>query len=174
MIQPIDNWLTLDEYGMHMPWYVRPCLEWLDKLDLNGKRVFEYGVGKSTQWYASRGADCYGVDSDQYWAFSVQKASESIFYTTDKLFYITEITKHDDNFDIVIVDGIYRDACAAEAINYIKPGGYLIIDNYLQPSVEPNTWDEFHRALDNVIGYKRTLYKEPEHNDWHTLVIQMP
>lgn len=168
MIQPIDNWLTLDEYGMRLPWYTRPCLEWLVTLDLRGKHVFEYGCGGSTWWYRSRGAKVKGVDSCEKWADMA-----SVGFTDDKTAYIEAIS---DLYppDIVIVDGEYRDECAAEALNFINTGGYLIIDNYLQPSVEPNTWDKFHAAIDNVIGYKLSLYKEPEHNDWQTLVIQMP
>lgn len=171
MIQPIDNWLTLDEYGMRMPWYTRPCLEWLDTLDLDGKRIFEYGCGGSTWWYRSRGARVFGVDSNEEWS-----KMASVGITNDKTKYIECILECNRGmaYDIIVVDGEYRDDCAAEALNFLNPGGYLIIDNYMQPSVEPNTWDKFHAALDNVIGYKRVLYKEPTHPDWNTLVIQMP
>lgn len=169
MIQPIDNWLTLDEYGMRMPWYVRPCLEWLVTLDLRGKHIFEYGCGGSTWWYRSRGAIVFGVDNKLEWA-----TMANVVHETCKNDYIERISYQPVDYDIVVVDGEYRDECAAEAINFLNPGGYLIIDNYNQPSVEPNTWDKFHAALDNVIGYKRKLYKEPSHPDWSTLVIQMP
>jgi SAM-dependent methyltransferase len=171
MIQPIADWLTLDENGMRMPWYTRPCLEWLNELDLYGLQIFEYGCGGSTWWYRSRGAKVDGVDSSEKWS-QMSRAR----WTDDKTKYIECILyfNHQMPFDIIIVDGDYRDDCAAEALNFLKPGGYLIIDNYMQPSVEPNTWDKFHAALDNVIGYKKTVYKEPDHEDWKTLVIQMP
>jgi hypothetical protein len=174
MIQPIDNWLTLDEYGMRLPWYTRPCLEWLVTLDLRGKHVFEYGCGGSTWWYRSRGSKVVGVDHDLKWADMAGVYYSGGNKAFPKAAYLGPISDHIDPFDIIVVDGEYRDDCAAEALNFIKHGGYLIIDNYNQPSVEPNTWDKFHAALDNVIGYRRTLYKEPSHQDWHTLVIQMP
>lgn len=166
MIYPQPDWLTKDEHGILMPWYTRPCLEWLDTIDLKDKLVFEYGCGYSTLWYKSRNAEVYGVDDNERWALLSGSSLQISAYE-----YIHDLTDYGTRFDIIIVDGILRDQCAVEAMNHLKSGGYLIIDNWDQPSVEPNDWTLTKRAIEVM---KYTVYKEPGHPDWHTLVIQMP
>lgn len=167
MITPIADWLTLDEQGMIMPWYTRPCLEWLVTLDLKGKDIFEYGCGNSTLWYRSKGANVVGIDDNIEWA---EKAG--VYYVNNKFFpleaYVEPISDHAKLFDIVVVDGSYRDECAAKALKFIKPGGFLIIDNWEQPSVEPNVWTKTKELIKDL---RQTVYKEPTHADWHSLVV---
>lgn len=170
MIYPQPDWLTKDEHGIQMPWYTRPCLEVLDKMDFKGKRVFEYGVGYSTIWYRSRGATSWGVDSNEVWA----KATGS-YFTTDKIPYLTHIgkaakSKGNVAFDIICIDGLFRDECTEYALKHVATGGMIIIDNYKQPSVDPdpNAWVETDRLTGHM---RRELYKEPEHPDWATLII---
>lgn len=151
--------------GLIFPWYTWPCLEWLDGLDLSGKLIYEFGVGDSTQWYRKRGAKVTGVDSDYMWA-SVAQVSYLINqdeYTGSMVF--------GRMYDIVCVDGDYRDNCTEPALRHLKSGGYLIIDNYHQPSVEPNDW---HLTDKLIEGMPITIYKQPNHPDWQTAVITKP
>jgi predicted O-methyltransferase YrrM len=175
MITPIAEWLTLDDTGLQMPWYTRPCLEWLDTLDIKGKLIFEYGMGNSTKWYASRGAEVFGVDSNPEWgAFANQFGH--VLVTDNQQDYLYEIYKgynlntDSGTIDLVIIDGLYRDDCTEHALKCLKPGGILIIDNWEQPSVEPNDWTKTKELIKDL---KQTVYKEPEHPDWRTLVVEL-
>jgi predicted O-methyltransferase YrrM len=163
MINPIENWLALDEYNIQMPWYVRPFLEILDTWDLKGKIIFEYGSGYSSLWFRSRGATVYGVDSNETWA-NLSGAR----FCDDKQAYLDSINWVIPHFDIVVIDGIYRDECTKYALNKLNPEGILIIDNWDQPSAEPNEWLE---TKELIKGLKMEVYKEPEHEDWKTAVI---
>ena len=109
----------------------------------------------------------YGVDSQKEWS---EKAGGSYLYT-DKAEYINSINKAHWDFDIIAVDGEYRDDCAELAIRRIKAGGIIIIDNWMQPSVPPNEW---FRTLDSLAAHKfpHTVYRQPNHPDWSTLIIQ--
>lgn len=160
------------------PWYTTPCLEWLMTLDLKDKRVFEFGVGDSTLWYRSQGAITSGVDSNYSWASKVcaWHGENEEHYLQSISVLAQEVQRHryqtpqpltKELFDIVINDGDYRDKCTEQALNNLKPGGYLIIDNFLQPSVQ-----EFWPLTDKLIeGMPITIYKEPSHYDWVTAVI---
>jgi hypothetical protein len=166
MIHPVKDWLTKDDDGMLMPWYTRPCLEVLDKMDFVGKNVFEYGCGHSTLWYRKRGATVFGVDSNPDWA-----KFAGVDYVDPELgpeSYLKSIERC-VKYDFIIIDGLFRDQCTEYAIdNLAHSGGLIIIDNYNQPSVEPNDWTETN-ALIELMGLH--LYKEPNHPDWSTLVI---
>lgn len=164
----IEGWQTLDDNGIQMPWYTRPCLKWLKTLDLKGKKIFEYGVGHSTKWYKYRGALTCGVDSNKEWADLAGCDYINCDSDGGQSAYITSIEQHGD-FEIICIDGIFRDECTELALRHIKRGGFIIIDNYKQPSVQE------HWPITEVLitGMNTVLYKEPKHYDWQTLVIHL-
>ena len=68
--------------------------------------------------------------------------------------YVKVVERFQKNsIDFVLIDGIYRSACANAVLEYIRPGGVLIIDNanWCLPSdsVSPNsrTFDEGPASL---------------------------
>lgn len=162
---PIEHWRTKDHDGVIMPWLTRPCLEWLETLDLKGKIVFEYGCGVSSHWFTSRGATCWGVDHQIGWL-----PNEIGYYLeTDEIPYCASIDDGKETlFDIVIIDGIYRDSCTDWALSFLRPGGYLIADNFEQPSADLAHWPKTRELTKHL---PLTLYKEPEHIDWQTAVF---
>lgn len=147
-----------------LPWYSSPCLEWLMTLDLKDKKVFEFGVGDSTTWYKSKGAIMAGVDSNEKYVHQ-----HCAWHGDDEAHYLRSISvlSKGNLFDLVVIDGDYRDKCTEEALKYLRPGGYLIIDNFEQPSVE-EFWPLTRKLIE---GMPITIYKEPDHYDWQTAVV---
>lgn len=162
----LTGWVAKDEHGVQYPWYVASVLELIDKQDWNGKRVFEFGQGNSTDWFRSRGAITEGVDSNPLWA-----RGNNI--TTDITEYTECILKY-PKFDLIVIDGLYRDECFHYAWSRIKNGGAIIIDNYKQASVDPNpnAWDETDKYIEqNELQHE--VYKQPGHPDWQTMIIHV-
>lgn len=160
-----NGWVTKDKNGFLYPWYTSGALDFIDKIDFNGKRVFEYGVGNSTLWYRSRGAVVEGVDSNKDWLdFAGLSDCEP-----DKDKYIRAINKY-PKFDLIIIDGDFRDQCTYYALKRLNTLGMIIIDNWMQPSVEPNEW---HYTLDMIAIHKLKfeVYRQEGHSDWGTLII---
>lgn len=151
--------------GLIMPWYTSPCLEWLMTLPLRGKRVFEYGVGDSTLWYRSKYAQVGGVDTNEEWAEKIP----GTFYITDNQGYISVMDKYSAPFDIIVIDGDWRDECTEKALPKLKPGGFLIIDNYKQASADLDHWPKTEKLIE---GMEVTYFKEPEHDDWVTIIVK--
>lgn len=154
------------ENGFIMPWYTSTCLEWLATLDLKGKRVFEYGVGDSTLWYRKQGAIVKGVDINEKWAGISETEHEASEYYYLRAIWSTGSTT--DLYDIVVIDGSFRDECTKHALPNLKIGGYLIIDNYKQKSADLEHWPLTEKLIE---GLPITIYKEPNHEDWQTAVI---
>lgn len=159
---PEDGWVYFDGIGVRMPWYTLPCLEWLDEMDLYGKYVFEYGLGHSTDWYNSRKAITFGVESNEQWG------RNDAHYTIqeDRLNYTSSILNARPEFDIVVIDGVFRDDCTEYALKKLKKGGYLICDNFEQPSVQAD-WPKTRELTKDL---PLTIYKQPDHYDWQTAV----
>lgn len=172
-----NGWVAKDEHGIQFPWYTSGMLKVLDKMDLKGKKVFEYGVGYSTLWYRSRGALTAGVDSNHEWANMV-----GVPFTIERDKYIHEAydytycprkinQEYVRVFDIISIDGIYRDECTEHALLALRPGGMLIIDNWMQPSVEPNEWT---KTLELTKGMKSEVFAQEGHPDWKTIYFIKP
>lgn len=166
MIHPIENWRTYDDNGVMMPWYTRPCLEWLDKLPLHEMSVFEYGCGASSLWYFSRYAEYFGVDTNPEWCFLENRHYEYQTYAGEKKKYIDAPGYL--HYDLIIIDGDFRDDCTEHALRHLKKGGYLICDNFEQPSADLVHWPKTRELTKNleVVGF----FKEPTHEDWVTAV----
>lgn len=165
-IQKLEGGRRIDpDNGLIMPWYTSPCLEWLKTLDLKGKRVFEYGVGDSTQWYKRIGAIVTGVDSNYMWA---SVANVNHFIHEDE--YIGSMIVG-MMYDVICIDGDFRDKCTEPALKHLKHGGFLIIDNWKQKSADLEHWPLTEKLIE---GMPISIYKEPDHEDWQTAVITKP
>lgn len=153
-----------DKLGIPYPWYTKPCLEFLESIELINNRIFEYGTGDSTKWFRAKHALVWGVDNDpNYVSYDIQLKT---FFPE----YCSAILEHTLPFDIVVIDGEWRDECTEYALNALKPGGLLIIDNYKQASV-PFIWTKTEKLIE---GMDIKIYKEPDHADWVTAVIVKP
>lgn len=162
----MNEWQRIDESnGLLMPWYTHPFLDELQTWDVSKWNVFEYGAGMSTLWWRNKANHVESVDSSLEWSKTV-RAIYSPHYDN----FIESIRFHDKykELDCVIIDcepNEWRDNCTEMALNGLKKGGILIIDNYEQPSVEPNVWTKTNELLKN---YECKIFKQPNHADWKT------
>lgn len=117
----------------------------------------EFGAGRSTIWLAGRIKSLTSVEHDKYWfervVLQLKKANlenVSSFLTEKSLApgdlpgYLSVFDNLSRNsLDVILVDGLFRDRCALSAVEYLKSGGVLIIDNanlYLPSnSASPNS-----------------------------------
>lgn len=161
------------ETGLVLPWYTKSFLDELVTWELSDKVVFEYGAGASTVWWARKCKSVYAVESNETYLEAVRSKVDEmgIYYAGTKETYLKFITKPGRKFDIVVVDGEpigWRDDCIPWALNNLNPGGRLIIDNWLQPSVGWMPSEETHQLLSQ---YPVKVYPQSGHPDWKTAVF---
>ena len=156
-----EGWQKRDKDGVVMPWYTHPALDEIEKWDKRGFTVFEYGCGQSTIWWRKYCQNVCGVESNRDWAEVVE-----VHFAIEKSRYIDKIFHYESGFDIVVVDGECRDECVKAGIKNIRQGGKLIIDNWAQPSV----WMPTEETISLVTQLPHTIYKQPGHPDWQTLI----
>lgn len=101
-------------------------------------RVFEYGGGGSTAWFADLGAEVTTVEHHPEWLAHLTEqfrtdARVTLVQRSDAdgyAEYVAAIDDHPDaSFDVVVVDGRERVRCFERAIPKVKPGGVLILDD---------------------------------------------
>ena len=157
------HWRFLDG-EIIMPWYTKPALEWLKQQDTSTWRVFEYGCGYSTIWWRLNCKEVNGVDNNEMWATAF-----NVRCITDKLKYINA-SWEPVLYDCIIIDGEYRDECAEMAIENLATEGYLIIDNYEQPSVGY----DYTKTNQLLQGWEKQVFKQHNHSDWQTAIFRKP
>jgi hypothetical protein len=70
-------------------------------------------------------------EHDRYWAKSIStrlKKSGTIHVRRDKTEYIQEITRN-GFFDLIVLDGMYRDECVLPSLAFLKKSGVIVWDD---------------------------------------------
>jgi predicted O-methyltransferase YrrM len=128
------------------PWLVAGAVAlletWLRKSDV----VVEFGSGRSTVWLAARVDRVISVEHDPTWYARVAAELEAanvrnVEYHSVDLPVPAEADVHAAAYlrpvtqalagpaDMVLVDGILRDAAALWALEHVRRGGIVVIDN---------------------------------------------
>jgi hypothetical protein len=118
--------------GGAIPWYTYPAIEYLDQLDLNGMKIFEYGCGNSSLYFLNRGALVTSVEHDEAWLSQVKNdkhLGHEVILRKDVVSYSQAILESDQEYDIIVIDGIFRNECAESSLKRLSPGGVIILDN---------------------------------------------
>ena len=156
-----------DSIGVVFPYYTWPFLDVLKTWDVSTWNVFEYGAGYSTSWWRCKAKSVTSVDNQIDWAKRFRAHHE-----TDRECYIT--SPNGNQYDCIVVDGEpveWRDSCTRYALQSLKPGGTLIIDNYHQASVDLEHWPETDMLLSGIPAH---VYQQPGHKDWKTAYWVIP
>lgn len=133
----------------YLPWFTYPAIEALNNWDLSDKRVFEYGSGFSTLFWASRAKEVISVEHDRVWYEKIaglapknvrlilapidrDEANPDPSEETREQFnaYANAI---EGRFNVIVVDGYARSRvrylCAQAALPHLDPNGMIILDN---------------------------------------------
>lgn len=132
----VEGWMRsyltkrpVDADGQPVPWFTYPATSFLDRRLEPGYRVFEYGAGGSTAWYAERVAEVTAVEHDPTWAEVVRSmTSKATVIDAGEGDYPGAIRGRGP-FDVVVVDGIERAACARVCLGELDAAGVIVWDN---------------------------------------------
>lgn len=140
------------------PWLVYEAVDWLRSYLKPNMRVFEWGAGGSTLFFARRVQFVVSVEHDSEWYAKVSRQLQNhdihnvqlilcepvkvellpaIYSSTDERYtglsfqrYAEVIDLFPDNyFDLVVVDGRGRSGCIKHAAAKVSSNGYLLLDN---------------------------------------------
>jgi hypothetical protein len=123
--------LSVDAQQNPLPWYTYPAIEFLRQFDYADARVFEWGSGYSSLYWADRACSVISVDRSPDWHSKIaQMAQDNLdlrLLTEDPHYY--RAIEEEGLFDVIAIDGDRRADCAASALPRLKPGGIIILDN---------------------------------------------
>ncbi len=124
------------------PWLTPTAIRFLEGWLKPGHTVFEWGAGRSTLWFARRVQNVVTVEHDPVWFLKIRSEvshlklnNVEILFIADNqdpispMHYVGAFKQVARQCDLVLVDGIHRELCALAALNEVKPGGLLLVDN---------------------------------------------
>ncbi len=123
---------SFDNNENPIPWYTYPFIDFLNGIDLKKKTIFEYGSGNSSLYFARRSKSVTTIDDNEAWYEQVRRnnfKNLKCYYINPKEKYVNSVRNENKKYDLIIIDGVYRLACAEASIKYLKKGGFIILDN---------------------------------------------
>lgn len=136
----------IDGRALPGPWINREAVRYLDVRMRPDWRVFEFGSGISTAWYAKRAGSVLSVEDSPEWQARTQAALSDLENATVELvsradYPLRVAQEPDDSYDLIVVDGLEdglpvsdgRVGCVRAAMSKVRPGGTLMLDNSDRP-----------------------------------------
>ena len=138
-----------DHRNDYIPWFTYPAIEALKNWDLSDKRVFEYGSGYSTLFWASRAKEVVSVEHSPQWHQKISRLAPSnakiILAPIDEQkndYHPSDETRKEfasyagaieGSFHVIVIDGYARSRvryqCAQTALPHLDKNGLVILDN---------------------------------------------
>jgi hypothetical protein len=124
--------LPVDEAGRPLPWYTYPAIQFLSQIDLSERTAFEFGSGNSSLFWADKVRRLTSLESDPEWHGRISpglQPNQQLLLEEDLERYPQRIHDAGLKYDLIVVDGKRRRACATEAIACLAKGGMIVLDN---------------------------------------------
>lgn len=128
----IDSNSCIDAEDNPIPWYTYPAIEYIKQLDFSKSIVFEFGSGNSSIFWSRESQKVTSVENNSDWYKKVLKNKPknlNLLFREEKKSYLNSILEFKNHFDVIVIDGSYRDACCKNALKKIKENGLIILDN---------------------------------------------
>lgn len=143
----IDEQLCVDKDGNPIPWYTYPAIEYLSQFDYSAKKIFEFGCGNSSKFWARQAAKVVSVEDNPTWYAKWQTEltapNQTVLLRNEDSGYEGAILETEELFDVIIVDGKRRAECCSAALQRLAPGGLIILDD----SDRVNTSKEYQNSI---------------------------
>jgi predicted O-methyltransferase YrrM len=185
------------------PWMTFGAIRFLKRHVHEQMRIFEYGTGGSTLFWARAAREVISIEHDRAWSERVQRAlqekrlhncqlrlieavaeTEAVdrspadpegYVSADAAFrgfsfraYAESIKDYPNGtFDLVAIDGRARPSCCRHAIDKVKRGGFLLLDN-----AERDYYGAIHQTLGKLRWQKFSFLGPGPYNPyfWQTCI----
>ena len=143
----IDEKVCADKDGNPIPWYTYPAIEYLSQFDYSELKIFEFGCGYSSAFWAERAKKVVSIEDKTDWFEKWKKEFEyqnlDIRWRDEGEGYEAAILEDGEKYDVIVIDGKRRTECAKVAVEALADGGMIILDD----SDRINTSEEYVKAV---------------------------
>ena len=149
---------STDIAGNAQPWFTYPAIRFLEARVQPHWRVLEFGSGASTLWWSRRVREVIAIEHDAGWAQQVARDSSAQVLAvpdTDAPSYYGP-ARDRGQFEVIVVDGIFRPECLLACREWLAPEGVIIVDDAQR--------EEYQAAIEEVVagGFRRLPFHGPQ------------
>lgn len=116
-----------------VPWATFPYIAFIGPRLRADLRLFEYGAGNSTLYYAPRVKEIFSVEHDEAFVRALAPHLPGNAHVVHEPLhaesYVRAMERVGGRFDVAVVDGRDRVRCAAVAVTRLGAGGVLVLDD---------------------------------------------
>jgi hypothetical protein len=126
--------MPVDEYDEPIPWVTYSFIDFIKNRIKLSHRIFEFGSGNSTYFYAKRAMEVISVEHDKAWfdkIFSQKPINSELIFCelqTDGK-YCRMPLNFPQKFHIIIIDGRDRENCCKQSLSALIADGVIILDD---------------------------------------------
>jgi hypothetical protein len=133
---------SIDADGRPLPWMNYAMIEfWRERLRID-QHVFEFGSGGSSIFYSNQCASVTCVEHDPAFASYVRGLLPSngllIEAPDTEEAYVGALAGTGRRYDVIVIDGLHRMACARAALAALEPRGVVVVDDTEADIFEPS------------------------------------
>jgi hypothetical protein len=130
----LDERMPVDRDGNSLPWITYPAIAFLAERVRKDMRVFEFGSGNSTRWWAGRVEQVTSCEHDAGWYAQMKdKLPPNVSYNHVPLgpddAYPSLVARCGIRFHVIVIDGRERVKCAKYAVSALTDDGVIVWDN---------------------------------------------
>ncbi len=125
-----------------LPWVTYPFIDFIVGRLHKDMRIFEYGSGNSTLFYAERVHEVHAVEHNMDWYSKISKSlpNNAKIYHKELIRdgeYARFATSLNTQFDIIVVDGRDRVNCCFQSLMALRDGGVIVLDDSEREEYKP-------------------------------------
>ena len=138
-LKSLRSGIPMDREGHELPWMNYPVVRFLEERLSDDLRVFEYGSGYSTVFYARRVRTVVSVEHDEAWLRNIRSRipmNARIVHCPKDIdgAYCRTVLSTGEKFDAIVIDGRDRVHCMQQSISALTPRGIVILDDSQRPA----------------------------------------
>lgn len=138
-IASVESARPVNAQGQPIPWFTYPAIDFLESKIRPEWTVLEWGCGNSTLWWAARTARVVSIEHNAEWHRKISPdlpAHATIALIENPQAYSSlKETEPAGLFDVIVIDGEERNACARTAVSRAKSSSIIVFDNSDRRSV---------------------------------------
>lgn len=133
-LRTIPTGKPTDKNGDPIPWMSYDMVEFLDEKLSKEMKLFEYGVGYSTMYFAKKVKSVTSIEHHEDWYNDVSNRLAHMKNVSIKFFelgkgYEDAVKQEQEKFDVILIDGRERATCAINSFENLSDHGVLILDD---------------------------------------------
>jgi hypothetical protein len=131
-VRSVAEQRPVDGDGAPLPWWTYPAIDWIAARVRPEWRVFEWGSGHSTLWWSSRVARVLAVEHDPAWVAKIRPRlpdTAAVNAHEEQQAYVGALAAAGGVWDVIVIDGRWRDLCAREVQGHLADDGLVLLDN---------------------------------------------